>query len=102
FSRDWSSDVCSSDLRLRPGGTATLAPAEGHTVLVVVLEGTVMVNDDAIVREGEFALLDRTGGGFTLEANGDATVLVLAGEPIDETAAMQGPLVMNTADEIRQ
>lgn len=90
------------DLRLRPGGTATLAPAEGHTVLVVVLEGTVMVNDDAIVREGEFALLDRTGGGFTLEANGDATVLVLAGEPIDEPVVMQGPFVMNTVDEIRQ
>ena len=36
----------------------------------------------------------------TLEANSDASVLVLSGEPIDEPVVMHGPFVMNTAEEI--
>lgn len=90
------------DLRLRQGGTASLSLPEGHTVAVVVLKGTVQINGDAIAREAQFVLLDRTGGAITLEANGDASLLILSGEPIDEPVVMHGPFVMNTADEIRQ
>jgi redox-sensitive bicupin YhaK (pirin superfamily) len=90
------------DVRLRQGGTASLTLPEGHTVGVVVLKGTVQVNGEAIAREAQLVLLDRTGGEITLEANGDASVLILSGEPIDEPVVMHGPFVMNTADEIRQ
>jgi quercetin 2,3-dioxygenase len=90
------------DVRLRPGGTASLSLPEGRTVAVVVLKGVVQVNGDAIAREAQFVLLDRTGGEVTLEANGDASLLILSGEPIDEPVVMHGPFVMNTQDEIRQ
>jgi redox-sensitive bicupin YhaK (pirin superfamily) len=90
------------DLRLRRDGATTLPLPEGHQVIVVVLRGTVLVNDSDIVRESQFALLDRAGGAVTLEANSDATVLVLSGEPIDEPVVMHGPFVMNTQAEIRQ
>jgi redox-sensitive bicupin YhaK (pirin superfamily) len=90
------------DVRLRRGGTASLTLPEGHTVGVVVLKGTVQLNGEAIAREAQLVLLDRTGGEITLEANGDASVLILSGEPIDEPVVMHGPFVMNTADEIRQ
>jgi quercetin 2,3-dioxygenase len=90
------------DVRLRQGGTASLTLPEGHTVGVVVLKGTVQVNGEAIAREAQLVLLDRTGGEITLEANGDASLLILSGEPIDEPVVMHGPFVMNTADEIRQ
>jgi redox-sensitive bicupin YhaK (pirin superfamily) len=90
------------DVRLRQGKTASLTVPEGRTVAVVVLNGTVQVNGDAIAREAQFALLDRKGREITLEANGDASLLILSGEPIDEPVVMQGPFVMNTADEIRQ
>jgi quercetin 2,3-dioxygenase len=89
------------DVRLRNSGATSLTLPKGHTAIVVVLKGAVLVNDDAVVREAQFALLDRDGGEITLEANGDASLLVLGGEPIDEPVVMHGPFVMNTADEIR-
>lgn len=90
------------DVRLNQGGAASFALPEGHTVAVVVLKGTVQVNGDAIAREAQFVLLGREGGEITLEANSDASLLVLSGEPIDEPVVMHGPFVMNTAEEIRQ
>jgi redox-sensitive bicupin YhaK (pirin superfamily) len=90
------------DLKLNRNGVVTLKPAEGRTVAVVVLKGTVLVNGGEIAREAQFALLDRSGGEVRLEANGEASVLILSGEPIEEPVVMQGPFVMNTTDEIRQ
>ncbi len=90
------------DVRLGQGGTVSLTLPEGHTAVVMVLKGTVQFNGDAIAREAQFVLFDRTGGAIEIEASGDASVLILGGEPIDEPVIMRGPFVMNTTDEIRQ
>ena len=90
------------DVRLARGKTATLDLPEGHTLSVLVLAGTVEVNGEEIAREAQTVLLDRNGGGITLEANSDAKLLVLTGEPIDEPVVAHGPFVMNTVGEIKQ
>lgn len=90
------------DVRLRGGGTATLDVPEGHTLSVLVLSGSVEIDGREIVREAQTVVLGRTGGGITVEANGEAKLLVLTGEPIDEPVVAQGPFVMNTAGEIKQ
>ena len=90
------------DFRLNRGGVTSLTLPEGHTVVVAVLKGTVQVNGDAVAGEAQLVLLDREGGEIRLEASDDASLLLLSGEPINEPVVMQGPFVMNTADEIQQ
>jgi redox-sensitive bicupin YhaK (pirin superfamily) len=90
------------DLRLRAQRGTPLALPEGHTLALVVLGGTVRINGSAIAGEAEMVLLDRDGGDIAIEADTDAKLLVLSGEPIDEPIASYGPFVMNTAEEIRQ
>ncbi|MES2251006.1 MAG: pirin family protein [Pseudomonadota bacterium] len=90
------------DLRLNQGAQVTLPVPEGHTAAVVVLRGTVQVNGETVVRDAQMVLLDRAGDALTIDANNDAVVLLLSGEPIDEPIVGHGPFVMNTRDEIVQ
>ena len=90
------------DVRLARDKGATLTLPEGHSVAVVVLAGTVEVNGAEVVRAGQLVVLAREGGETTLEANGEAKLLVLSGEPIDEPVVAHGPFVMNTVGEIKQ
>ncbi len=88
------------DVRLTAGKVAELSQAEGWTVQVVVLAGTVQVNGDTILRAAQMATLATAGRDVTIEANADAKLLLLAGEPIDEPVVGYGPFVMNTREEI--
>jgi quercetin 2,3-dioxygenase len=90
------------DLRLVPGARASLALPEDHTTIVVVLDGTVQVNDSAVLREAQFVHLSRAGSRVDIESNDAATLLVLTGEPIREPIAGGGPFVMNTVAEVEQ
>ncbi|PZW90129.1 hypothetical protein DFS28_11965 [Pseudomonas sp. 478] len=90
------------DLRLNGGKLLTLDLHEGRNTALVVLRGTVQVNGVELVREGQLALFERNGQQLSVEANNDAVVLLLSGEPIDEPIVGHGPFVMNTEQEIHQ
>jgi len=90
------------DVRLDAGKIAQLAQPEGWTAQVVVLAGTVQVNGDTILRAAQMATLSTEGGGVSIEANNEAKILLLAGEPIDEPVVGYGPFVMYTREEIVQ
>ncbi len=90
------------DLRLNAGKSARLGFANERTVVLVVLRGTVQVNDREIAREVQIVVLGRSGAEVVIEANADATLLFLSGEPIAEPVVGYGPFVMNTEAEIER
>ena len=90
------------DLRLNQGKRTELSLPDGWSAALVVLHGTVSVNSDSVVQEAQAVVLDRPGSVIMLEAQADAVVRLLSGEPIDEPVVGQGPFVMNTQKEIDQ
>ena len=50
------------DLRLSRDKHTTLQFAEGHTVAMVILHGTVLLNGNQVAREGQLVLFDRQAG----------------------------------------
>ncbi|WP_051301667.1 pirin family protein [Sedimenticola selenatireducens] len=90
------------DMRLSAGGFSSLTLPEGWTTALVVLRGSVQINGSVIAREAQMVVLDRAGKRFSMEADGDAIVLLLSGEPIEEPIVGHGPFVMNSQQEIVQ
>lgn len=99
---DIVSDPAYLDVTVPAGASFTHPVREGHTVFAYVFEG-----------EGEFApgqrhgnhtlvLYERTGHVVRVTAREQAVrFLLVSGRPLGEPVAWRGPIVMNTADELR-
>ncbi|WP_310607738.1 pirin family protein [Buttiauxella brennerae] len=90
------------DMRLNAHSVTQLTLPDGWNTALVVLKGTVQVNGQEVAREAQLVVLDAKGETVTLEANNDAVVLVLSGEPLNEPVVGYGPFVMNTREEIKE
>ncbi len=90
------------DLRLGAGKAARLPQPDGWSTMVVVLDGAVQVNGETLLRRAQMGVLSAEGTDVTIEANDDAKLLLLAGEPIDEPVVGYGPFVMNTQAQIAE
>lgn len=89
------------DIRLNQDKQANFSVPNGHTLLVVVLDGDVMINDNK-VEAAQMAALSQEGESVSIGATSNAKVLLLSGEPLDEPVVGYGPFVMNTQSEINQ
>lgn len=90
------------DLRLRAGHSMPLQIPNGYNVALLILSGQASVEGTHRLSEAELAVFVSTGGPVTIIAEEDATILVMAGEEIDEPVARYGPFVMNTKAELVQ
>lgn len=90
------------DLRLNQGGSSELPVVDGWNAVLIVLHGTILVNGETVAHEAEMVLFDPLGTGINIEANNDATVLLLSGEPLNEPIVGYGPFVMNSQQEIER
>jgi redox-sensitive bicupin YhaK (pirin superfamily) len=90
------------DLRLRAGHSMSLQIPNGYNVGLLILSGQASVEGSHRLSEAELAVFVSTGEPMTIIAGEDATILVMAGEAIDEPVARYGPFVMNTKAELVQ
>lgn len=89
------------DVRLAADSKVALPLPEGHNSMVAVLSGHVTIDGES-VGEAEIARFSADGEGVSVKADGDALILVLTGEPIDEPVFGYGPFVMTNEAEILQ
>lgn len=90
------------DVRLRADRTARFRFEAGRTLVAVVLHGAVQINGTDTLRAAQMAVFDREAGEIVVNAQGDATLVVLSGEPLNEPIVGYGPFVMNSEREIVQ
>ena len=90
------------NVKLKKGKGTSFSFNENHNTGLLIIKGSVTVNNSEKAPTNHFVLFKNKGKEFTLRADEDATILVLSGEPLDEPIASYGPFVMNTNDEIRQ
>ena len=88
--------------KLNKGATATFNFPAKHNSALLVIEGSIRVNDSENVPTDNFLLFGNEGEEFTINALENSVVLILSGEPINEPIVSHGPFVMNTHEEINQ
>ncbi len=88
--------------KLNKGGKADFSFPSNYNTALLVIEGSVQVNETTAVPTDHFVLFENDGESFTVQANESAIVLILSGEPINEPIAAQGPFVMNNRAQLVQ
>ena len=93
--------IAYAHLELEPGGRFEHPLPAGWMAAVALLHGAVQVGG-VLGPADHVARLDRVGDGLGLGTADGASVLLLAGAPLEEPIVHYGPFVMNTAEEIDQ
>ena len=91
------------DISIKEDGNITLDIPASHNLSLVILRGNVIINNSQKASETQLVRFENASGAVIIKAmGGEAKILLLSGEPIDEPVVGYGPFVMNTKEEINQ
>ncbi len=72
----------------------------GHTVLMYIISGSIVEENNSVVSSGNIVLMG-DGDNFSCTAGKSGVrFLLIAGKPLGEKVAWHGPIVMNTQEEL--
>ena len=118
--KDVKADVIAGELKGIKGSATTFTPINLYNLYmnegadfefelpanyntgILVIEGTVVVNQTSKAEADNFILFKNDGESIHLSATENAKLLVLNGEAINEPIVPYGPFLMNTKEEIMQ
>ncbi len=90
------------DMQLKRGHDVEFKQPNGWSTALVVLKGEVTLNGEKPALEGQLVVFDQQGEEIHLQAQADSSVLLLAGEPLNEPIIGYGPFVMNNKAQIAE
>ncbi len=90
------------DMYLNAGGEVDFVLPAGFNSGILVVDGSVVVNENVPVPENHYIQFKNEAGDIHIRADKKTILLVLSGEPLNEPYVGYGPFVMNTEEEIRQ
>jgi len=90
------------NFRMTQGAVADFSFPESYNSGILVVEGEVKINNSVKASENQFIYFGHNGENITAEATSGCILLVMSGEPLNESIAPHGPFVMNTREEIQQ
>lgn len=90
------------NVKLNKNGKAEFDLNKDFNTALVVIEGSIRINNSEVITQDYFVHFSNDGEKFTIEANENSIILIMSGEPINETIVAGGPFVMNTKTELLQ
>ncbi|MBQ4856846.1 pirin family protein [Pseudoalteromonas sp. MMG007] len=90
-----------ADIQIPAGKSIQLAPLVQQKVMIYVHSGSISTSDEQDFTTGKLIILERNSD-ISLKSKEGAGVLILAGQPLNQSIAHMGPFVMTTQDEIKQ
>ncbi len=91
------------DLKLEPGGQLDLDLPAGHQAFAYVYRGSpALGTPPKTVMARHLVDLGQAGEHLTVQAEEAASLILVAGQPLNEPVARGGPFVMNTRAELLQ
>jgi redox-sensitive bicupin YhaK (pirin superfamily) len=96
------SDVFTAMLRMKAGSDQTFLFPSTNNIAFYVLEGDVKINDSVSADQYSLIAFENDEAEIKLKATSNATLLLMAGEPINEPLVTHGPFVMTSQTEIME
>jgi hypothetical protein len=94
------SPIVMLDMRLKEGGEMELPFPPEWSVMVLVTDGKLGVENGQSIDTGQLARFDQLGAAVEIQAFQNTSAVLMAGLPIIEPVTAEGGIVMNTPDEV--